>query len=160
MYSGGLEYIVRGNHLHASYSQINYFSKNADDNYGFKGDNPIIFERQYAVNPAKQIRYKNQIEYSAQQYISHTFVPEIFLNPSRPKTRFVDDIDEIKDIANETFELMMKEKIPSNISISILPFDEFKALHSVFGLWSEGILGFSINGDTKKIFVRENNIDA
>ena len=160
MYSNGLEYIVRGNYSHNSYSQINYFSKNTDDNYGFVNENPVIFERQYVKNPAKQIQYKNQIEYPAQQYINHSFAPEIFLNPSRQKARFVDDKSGMTSFVNEALELMMNEKLPENISINIVPFEEFKLLHSAFGQWSSGILGFSINGKDKQIFVRENHLDA
>src|SRR3989338_535337 len=55
---------------------------------------------------------------------------------------------------------MMEEKLPENISISILPFDEFKALHSRFSALNTGILGFSVNENNKKIFVRENNLDV
>ena len=160
MYSNGLEYIVRGNYSHNSYSQINYFSKNTDDNYGFVNENPVIFERQYVKNPAKQIQYKNQIGYSAQQYINHSFAPEIFLNPSRQKARFVGDKSGMISFVNEAFELMMNEKLPENISINIVHFEEFKLLHSAFGAWNNGILGFSINGKEKRIFVRENNLDA
>lgn len=69
------------------------------------------------------------------------------------------NFDEIKNIIKETFELMLKKEFPEDISITILPLDDFKFLHSIFGQWSNGILGFSINGNNKKIFARENNLD-
>ena len=156
-YSKGLEYLVNGSYSNKS---INYFSKNLDDNYGFRIENPITPERQYIGNPIKSTIYKNHL-YSEPTYsISHSFTPLIFLNPSRPRARFVDDSNEARGTAKEIFELMMNKKLPSSISINILPFDEFKALHSSFGSWNKGILGFSLNGDDKKIFVRENNMDA
>ena len=158
-YSGGLEYIVKSYYSHNSYSGINYFSRNVVDNYSFKGDDSVTFERQYAANSIRQTQYKNQQQYSTYAS-SHSFTPDIFLNPLRPKARFVDDNNEIKNIVEQTFELMTKEKMQDSISINILPFDEFKLLHSRFGLWSNGILGFSINGDKKQIFVRENHLDS
>ncbi|MBS3101654.1 hypothetical protein J4204_06005 [Candidatus Woesearchaeota archaeon] len=160
MYSSGLEYIVRGNYSHHSYPQVNYFSKNVDDNYSFGSENSIIMERRYAGNPAKPVQYKSEIKYLASYVTSHSFAPEIFLNPSRQKSRFVDDKSGIMRFASQAFELITNEEIPSNISISILPFAEFRALHSNFGSWSSGILGFSVNGDKKQIFVRENHLDA
>ncbi len=155
-YSSSLEYIV--GYYSNSYSRINYFSKNIDDNYSFESESSMLFEPQYIRN-ASHTKYKNQQNYFT-NYANHTFTPEIFLSPSRPKAKFVDDNNEVKSFVEETFELMMKEKLPSNISINILPLDEFKALHSRFGSWNNGILGFSINGDNKKIFVRENHLDV
>lgn len=155
-YSSGLEYLIGSSY---SYSQINYFSKNVDDNYGFKEIEFDFFEVSYRRKTTPS-EYKPKQRYSTPYPASHEFIPEIFLKPSRPKTRFVVDNNEVKNIAEETFELMMKEKMPSNISINVLPFDEFKALHSSFGAWSNGILGFSSNGNGKKIFARENNLDS
>lgn len=158
-YSSSLEYIVGSSYSNTSYSAINYFSKNTDDKYGFNSGNSMIFEPQY-------IRKTNPIQYAQpkQKYqtiyaTSHSFTPEIFLNPSRPKSRFIVDNNEARDIAEEVFELMLKEKMPSNIPINVLPFEEFKSLHSRFGAWSNGVLGFSIN-KSKQIFVRENHLDA
>lgn len=158
-YAGNLEYIVGNSYRRQNYQSINYFSKNVNDNYGFGNGNPVIFERQYLGNSIKQMQY-NQQQYSHQKYISHSFAPEIFLNSSRQKARFVDDKYEIKNIAEETFEFMMHEKLPENISINVLPFEEFKMLHSIFGAWNNGILGFSVNGAQKRIFVKENHLDA
>lgn len=157
--SSGLEYIVGNSYLNRPYSKINYFSKNIDDNYGFQPTEPIIFETQYK-GKTLTTQYKNQQKYITTYTANHLFAPEIFLNPSRPKTKFIDDNNEIKGIVEETFELMMKEKLPSGISFNILPFNEFRLLHSAFGQWSNGILGFSINGTKKQIFVRENHLDS
>ena len=155
-YSGSLEYIVSGYSTSNSYTKISYFAKNLDDKYEFAGENIVKIEPQYRA----KTQYQNQQQYSSAHYDEqHSFTPEIFLKQSRPKTRFIDDSNEAKRIAKEIFELMMKEKMPSGISISILPFDDFKSLHSGFRAWSNGILGFSLNKG-KKIFVRENHIDA
>ena len=159
-YSSSLEHIIGNSYSNSSYSSISYFSKNTDDNYTFDRASPIMPERQYFRKNLPHNYDKVQQNYSISYAINHSFTPEIFLNKSRPKTRFIDDSNEVKSIAEETFELMMNGKLPNSISINILPFDEFKILHSRFGSWSNGILGFSINGDNKKIFVRENNLDA
>ena len=158
-YSSGLEYIVSGYNAGNSYTQLSYFSKNIDDNYEFTRENQTIFEPQY-TKKTQTPKYNDSQKYSTPYSAIHLFTPEIFLRPSRPKARFIDNNDEIKKIAEEVFEMMMKEKMPSSISINILPFDEFKALHSRFGAWSNGILGFSINSNNKKIFVRENHLDS
>ncbi|MBS3105231.1 hypothetical protein J4234_03175 [Candidatus Woesearchaeota archaeon] len=158
-YSSGLEYIVGGSSYSNNYARINYFSKNTDDNYDFEVNNSINFEPQY-TKKSSIVQYNNQQEYSANYVAEHSFIPELFLNPSRPKARFIGDNNEARSIAEEVFELMMKERLSENISISILPFEEFKALHLIFGAWSSGILGFSINGGDKRIFIRENHLDA
>ena len=159
-YSNGLEYLVAGSYSNKSYSKINYFSKDLDDNYGFRIENSITPERQYFGNPTKSAIYKNQQYHEPAYLVNHSFSPNIFLNPSRLKSRFAVDNNEVKSFAREIFELMMNKELPSSISINVLPFDEFKALHLSFGPWSNGILGFSLNGNRKQVFVRENHLDA
>jgi len=159
-YSSGLEYVIRSSYTH-SYSNVNYFSRHSvDDNYNLGIENPTVFENQYRGNAPTAKYNKSQLNYLSSYPASHQFTPEIFLNPSRPKTRFIGDSSEAKRIAEEVFELMIKAKLPENISINILPFHDFKVLHSMFGAWSNGILGFSLNGANKQVFVRENNLDA
>ena len=156
-HSNGLEYIVRG-YSRPNYSNISYFSGINDGNYRFHGTKQIIFEPQYTKVSAANSQYGKNQHYSA-SYEVHSFAPEIFLNPSRPKTQFIDDKSKIIGIAEEAFELVLKQKLPENISVNILPLHEFKEAHSIFGPWSNGILGFSINGMNKKIFVLENHLD-
>jgi len=159
-YSNGLEYIIKNSYFNGSYTIISYFSKNIDDNYSSEGANPIMMEVQYLRKNSSHHYDKSQQKYPTSYVAEHSFTPEIFLNTSRQRARFIDDNNEVKSIAEETFELMMNGKLPNNISINILPFDEFKILHSLFGSWSNGILGFSLNGNDKKIFVRENHLDS
>lgn len=157
-YSRGLEYIVSSYSTSNSYSGVSYFASNTDDNYSFESENTIQIEPKYTQKVFTA--YKNPLKYFSAYPASHSFTPEIFLSPSRMKARFINDNNGARAIAEEIFELMMQEKLPDNISISILPFGDFRELHSIFGPWSSGILGFSINGSEKKIFVRENYIDA
>lgn len=161
-YSGnhgnGLEYLV-GNSYSGIHRNVNYLAKNTDDTYTFRGNNSLSLDFPHYHKVISRPQYAEQ-KYFTACLSSHSFTPEILLEPSRPRTRFIDDNNEAKAIAEEIFELMTREKIPSDISISILPFDEFKALHSRFGAWSNGILGFSMNGADRKIFVRENNLDS
>jgi hypothetical protein len=159
-YSNGLEHIVGSNYSHSLYSNAYYFSKNTEDNYQFAERNLMRIEPVY-TGKAPKTQYPNQQQYPSIHYDGqHLFNPEILLKPSRQKARFVDDNNEAKSIAEEIFELMMKAPLPRDISISILPFDDFKMLHSRFGAWSSGILGFSLNGNHKKILVRENHLDS
>lgn len=157
-YSKDLEYIVTANSYGFS-SQINYFSRKLDDNYSFSLTDSILSEPQYR-KVSTQAPYTGRHEYSSDIETYHSFTPDVFLNASRPTTRFVDDNDEIRSIAEETFTLMTKDKLPDNISINVLALEEFKSIHSRFGSWSSGILGFSINGANKKIFVLENSLDT
>lgn len=159
-YSRGLEYLVSG-YANRAYS-ISYLSKNTDDKYVQTGENPAIALQAYIPNmfmPKSESAYQNSEKHNTIYASSHEFAPQIFLNPSRPYSRLVVDKSEIISIANETFELMMKEKLPENISINLPPADEFKSIHSIFGAWSSGILGFSINGKNRQIFVKENRLD-
>ena len=158
-YSSGLEYIVGSSYSSISYSTINYFSKNTDDKYDFNSGNSMIFEPQYIRKTNPMPYTKIQQQYPTTYASTHSFSPEIFLNPSRPISRFVVENSEARQIAKEIFELMAKEKLPDSISINVLPFGDFKSLHSGFGAWSNGILGFSVNS-SKQIFVRENHLDA
>ncbi|MBI2658320.1 hypothetical protein HYX08_06540 [Candidatus Woesearchaeota archaeon] len=158
-YSGshgsGLEYLV-GNSYSGIHSNMNYFSKSVDDNYSSLGN-------MLSAGPVQYHKITAIPKYSGQKYFaaySEHFTPEIFLSPSRPKAQFVVDNAKAMSIAQEAFELMMNHKLPENISINILPFDEFKQLHSCFGRWSNGILGFSLNGKEKRIFARENSLDV
>lgn len=157
-HSNGLEYIVGNSYSKNSYSRITYFSQQLDDNYGFVDGNLTTNEVQY-IKMQSSPKYKKQ-QYFTNYSVEHSFAPEIFLSPSRPKSRFVVENNEARTIAAEIFELMLNGKIPESISINVLSFDEFKALHSRFGTWSNGILGFSINGIEKQIFARENHLDA
>ena len=158
-YTPSLEYVVTGSYKDAYYSKINYFSKNDDDRYGFSEQIFRSHQPRYkAVHQESQ--YSSNPKYNMPAYAaSHSFTPNIFLNPSRPKSRIVVDNSDARKIAEEIFELMMDEKMPEGFSINVLPLAEFRSAHSRFGLWNNGILGFSINGNKKEIFVREMNLD-
>lgn len=149
-----LEYIIRN-----SYSNINYLSKSFEDDYFFREIKHIFSKKDYNEILPEFQPYKIQQLYRITYTRSHSFSPEIFLFPIRLKTYFIENFDEIKNVVKQTFELMLKKEFPEDISMSILPFNEFKLLHSIFGYRNNGILGFSINGKDKKIFVRENNLD-
>jgi len=156
-YANGLEYLVGSSYSYYSSAKINYFSRFTDDNYHFAREEINFVYR----GKARQMQYhKNKPYHEAIYAASHPFTPELFLKPSRPRARFVVDNNEAGRIAGEVFELMAREKLPDSISISVLPFDEFRLLHSMFGSWSSGILGFSLNGEEKRIFARENHLDA
>ena len=159
IYSNGLEYILNSG-LYSSNSGFSYLAKNADDRYTFHSSFPIFIEPRYAKVRVDSIKYSDQPEYLHFYLEVHSFLPELFLSPSRPKTQFVDDKSEIIGIVEEAFQLMLKEKLPENVQIKVLPLNEFKSVHSTFGPWNNGILGFSINGKNKKIFVREDNLDS
>ena len=162
-YSSGLEYVVSSGQSSSysknNYSAIDYLLKSVDDNYSFKSNAAIVFNSPYTGVSSRKMNYVKQNEYLASYSFDHNFAPQVFLNPARPSARFAVDKYEARDLAEETFELMMGEKLPEDICINVLPLPEFKMVHSLFGSWSNGILGFSLNGTRKEIFVRENNLD-
>ena len=157
-YSSGLEYITNDSYSSRQHQHPTYFSKSIVDNYNFNERGTTSPIPTYLGKAESTLQPYAHFEYM-HNFSSHLFTPQILLSPSRPISRFVGDNDEIKNIAEETFELMMKEKLPENISINVLPFDEFKLLHFQFGPWSNGIMGFSINGTDKKIFARKIRLD-
>src|SRR3989338_10350524 len=109
-YSSSLEYLVESSYT-SSYSNINYFSKNIVYNHGYAPNEPVMFNESY-FRMTSTIKYKPKQEYSSTYTTNHLFTPEIFLNASRPNTRFVVGIDGVKSIVEENFQLMMKEKLP------------------------------------------------
>ena len=158
-YSTGLEYLV-SSYKSPSYSpNISYFSKFTDDNYSPEMQPAIISGTAYSWKNNQSHYGINSKPYHTTYSSNHSFTPELFLNPIRPRARFIDDSTEVRKIAEQIFELMLKQKMPDEVSINVLPFEEFKDAHSKFGRWNNGILGFSINGEVKKVFVRENHLD-
>ncbi|MBW3019327.1 hypothetical protein KY329_04040, partial [Candidatus Woesearchaeota archaeon] len=75
---------------------------------------------------------------------SHNFEAGLFLNPDRPETQWISCTSEVNDIVEQAFEKVTGQSL-QGISILVCPFDQFKSIHSEFGPWSEGIMGFSIN---------------
>ncbi len=83
-----------------------------------------------------------------------------FLNPDRPRTRFIGKADEIKHYIEEAFEKTTGKKFPKHITITVLKKEDLKKLHEKNnGIWSEGIMGFAIHKNFPEIFVRENELD-
>ena len=158
-YSNCLEYVVMHSYSNPGYFLVNYFSKNIDGDYYINGKNRPQIKPNYSLAIDKSQYSFDAINFSPSQSAYHSFTPEIFLAPLRPNTRIIDDDLEALSIAKEIFELMMHEKLPENILITILPFVDFRQQHSQFGTWNDGILGFSINGDIKRIFIRKTNLD-
>ena len=89
-------------------------------------------------------------------YFAHSFTPNSFLSPSRQLINPQND-DEVLSFTKEIFEHTTSEKMPDNFKISVLSLESFKLVHSVFGRWSSGILGFSLN-ELKQVFVRETDL--
>lgn len=134
-----------------------------------------IISKSEGYSPAQEnisTEYKGanvrQHSYSASAYNakskpvkSYYFLPQIFLNPIRPNVQFINTLEQIQHHIEETFELMLKRKLPQDILIRVCSDEELKELHSAFGPWSEGIRGFALNEKgQKKIFVKSNNLDV
>ena len=118
-----------------------------------------IAEQLYQKVRDSTVPYSKMPEYERLYAISHHFKPTSFLNKNRPISNFVVDKDEIMGFVKDTFWHMMGKMLPEDLYISILSHFDFKIAHSMFGRWQEGIVGFSINGKEKKIFIRQNDLD-
>lgn len=155
-----LEYLVGSSYMTDYKPTIAYFSKHPVDKYEFaRTPTPKLF---YIPNASSDFtsKYNAREEYPTNYFHAHSFSPSIFLSSPRANARFVDDSSEARKLAEEVFELMTNEKLHGNISINVLPMNDFRAAHSQFGSWNNEILGFSINGKKKLIFVREANLDS
>ena len=94
---------------------------------------------------------------------SQNFEASLFLNPNRPAVPFITCSDDVKVIMEETYEKITGQKFPEAIQVLICPLDQFKSLHSEFGPWNEGIMGFSLNRfgkGTSEIYVRQAPLDS
>ena len=152
-----LEYIV-GSSYSSGYSPVSYFTKSFKESYAPENSISNTVPAYYKVR-VQHIPYSNNREYNTFYEPTHSFNPSIFLNPSGNFQRISVNDDETIEIANEIFEAMAGKKLPDNLSIHILSLPEFRLVHSAFGKWGNGILGFSINGTSKQIFARKSNLD-
>jgi hypothetical protein len=127
---------------------------------GYQG----LFNGEYGSHAGSAISYKGAKKADpSYQALSKTyeFQPTVFLKPNRPETPFVENENQIMELARETFLQLTGTEIPSNISISILPKEELKRKHGEFGKWSDGIQGFAVNGAVlKQVFVKQDHLDS
>ncbi len=95
---------------------------------------------------------------------NQNFNPLSFLNPERPQTAFVTNVEELKPIITEAFEKLMEQKFPDNVSIRICSEQELQKIHEKNGgLWTPTIQGFSLNRNGKginEIFVKQDALDS
>jgi len=155
-----LEYIVGSSYMADYNPGIAYFSKSTVDKYAFvRNPMPELF---YIPSPGSNFSetYSQKEEHYHNYFHSNELSPSIFLSPSRPKSKFVEDSNEARKIAEEVFRLMANKELQKAISINVLPLNDFRLIHSQFGRWNGGILGFSINGKNKLVFVREGSLDS
>jgi hypothetical protein len=91
------------------------------------------------------------------------FEPDSFLNPLRSDVGEVNDSSQVIGFVREAFREVMGCELPDSIAIKICFDHEFKEQHaSTGGVWSEGIVGFSLNTQGKgvnRIFVRNDQLD-
>ncbi|MFC1723669.1 hypothetical protein ACFL0V_06010 [Nanoarchaeota archaeon] len=84
------------------------------------------------------------------------------LKKRRPVVQFVEDMGQVRELVEETFEKVTGERFPENIVVSVCDEQEMKKAHTHFGGdWNPGIMGFAINktSEASSIFVRENDLD-
>ena len=139
-------------------NNINYIISKSE-NYRNTAENPEQVDLKYSGISQKPTIYSEN-NYLLQENPTKTyyFTPEIFLKPTRPKTQFINTTEQIQILIEETFELMLKKKLP-NIIIQICNKEELKQIHSRFGLWNDNIQGFALN-NSKQIFVKNNELDS
>ncbi|MBI2550615.1 hypothetical protein HYV83_05575 [Candidatus Woesearchaeota archaeon] len=84
--------------------------------------------------------------------------PVLFLNPSRPKTRFIAAAVELSEFIKEAFAKMMQKELPEDIAITVAARGILQQLHKQF--FNEGVVGLSLNNDSgREIFAVAGNMD-
>lgn len=86
-------------------------------------------------------------------------IPFNFLNPIRPRAKFVGKAAEVQPFIRQTFNLLTKQILPQDIIINIVPEEILKQEHKKLSNSSGNILGFAINKRIPEIFVLENSLD-
>jgi hypothetical protein len=108
----------------------------------------------YAQDLAKYLALSSSQGYNTGHVVDN------FLHASRLPTQFIEKADEIKHYVEECFEKTTGKVLPGNITISVLEKAELKRAHEIHGgEWSDGIQGFSLNGNVKHVFVKQNDLD-
>ena len=100
---------------------------------------------------------------SARAHQQYYFSPDSFLRPDRKPARFIGDVGEIKEMVEESFKAVVKQELPEDLTISVVSRNDMVNIHTRFGPWNEGIMGFSLNANgkgTSHIFVREGPLDG
>lgn len=148
-----VEYSMLSNASGDSYSNICNFEQ--------------VVESIYDKNNYQGIKNKDAMLNSTDtKYFTNNqnFNPLSFLNPERPLATFITNIEELKPIITETFEKLMEQKFPNNVSIRVCSENELKKIHEKNGgLWTPTIQGFSLNRNGKgvnEIFVKQDALDS
>lgn len=82
--------------------------------------------------------------------------PDVFLNPFRPKSRFINSGDEVQELVEETFEKVTGKRL-DNVTIKVCSISEMKEFHKN---WCPGIMGFSVNfGIGNLVFVLQDTLE-
>ena len=137
---------------------LNYLVSKSES-YSFSSGNNLI---SYHGQDKKPLIYSQTNDYKKSSLTkTYYFTPELFLNPIRPSTQFINATEQIQELIEETFSLMIGRKLPKNVSIRVCTKEELKQIHSRLGHWDEGIQGFALNDITsKQIFVKNSHLDA
>jgi len=140
-------------------SSLNYLISKSED-YAISAENRPKNPHEYTGQHQKPTIYSNN-NYSARQTTrTYYFTPEIFLKPNRPLTQFINTTEQVQELIEETFSLMLGKKLPQNISIQVCTVEELRQIHSKFGSWSDNIQGFALNNKKlKQILVKNNHLD-
>jgi len=130
---------------------------------GSYGVGSYTMDKRYGLSVNGAMAYTgNQGESAGYTGVSRTYdsAPAVFLNPIRPETAFIDNESQILELAGEAFLQLTGRQLPKDISISICTKEELRQRHGNFGAWSDGIRGFAINGREKRVFVKQDHLDA
>ena len=139
-------------------SSLSYLVSRSESYNSAEEGKPIVYQGK-AQKPSlySQNNYSNQNRPVKTYY----FTPNLFLNPIRPQTQFINATEQVQELIEEIFSSMIGKKLPQNISIKICTKEELKEIHSRFGQWHEGIQGFAVNDkDLKQIFAKNDHLDA
>ena len=149
--------IVRYSPSTYSGNGLNYLISKSKDYHVLTETTPMEYSGQQSK---LRIYSNNNYESDNKPSKTYYFTPKMFLKPSRRETPIISTTEQVRELINETFLLMLKKELSQNISINVCTKEELKQMHSRFGSWSDGIQGFAINSKKlKQIFVKNNHLD-
>lgn len=121
---------------------------------------PIIYDTQERSYASKSEAYTPNTAKLHQEYY---FTPAPFLKPGRAPSKFIGEASEIKEMVEDAFKAVTNQELAQNITIQLCTVEEMAQIHSNFGSWHPGIVGFSLNSNgngISRIFVRKGPLDA
>lgn len=141
----------------------------ASFDYGHGSDSYVAARSGAYAQGTAAAAYDNKSAYLDAGYSPATmhssFIAETFLAENRPWTPIVSNMNEVREVVEETYQKMTGEKFPhKSIKVQIMEEKQFRMLqHQMQMTQSKGVVGFSLNRygkGTSEIYVKQDHKDS